>query len=168
MNEDLFCGFLEETFDGNIVQYCNKMEKDGTWGGHLELKALSSVLRTNFRIYNERQDTVLVGIENSNNSTLNLAFDRKRFHYSGLVYIREEIIEVGQQKMTTKGTKKRKRDEISSEFEIANDLKKIKMNSNQKDSEKKKKFSSISIKIQRNKTKTLRAKPISKNSIFFK
>lgn len=30
MNEYLFCGFLEETFDGNIVQYCNKMEKDGT------------------------------------------------------------------------------------------------------------------------------------------
>ena len=137
MNEDLFREFLEETFDGNILQYCNKMEKDGTWGGRLELNALRSVLRTNFRIYNERQETVLVGIENSNNSTLNLAFDRKRFHYSGLVYIREEIIEVGQQKMTTKGTKKRKRDEISSEFEIANDLKKIKMNSNQKDSEKK-------------------------------
>jgi len=142
MNEDLFCEFLEETFDGNIVRERWDM------GGHLELKTLSSV-----RIYNERQEIVHVGIENPNNSTLNIAFDSKRFHYSGLVYIREEIIQVGQQKITTKGTKKRKRDEISSEFEIANDLKKLKMNSNQKDSEKKKKFSSKSIKIPKKKKK---------------
>ena len=49
MNEDLFCEFLEETFDGNIVRERWDM------GGHLELKTLSSV-----RIYNERQEIVHV------------------------------------------------------------------------------------------------------------
>lgn len=69
--------------------------------------------------------------------------------------------------MTTKGTKKRKRDEISSEFEIANDLKKIKMNTNKKDSEKKK-FSSISIKIPKKQDKNFKGKTDFQKLHFFK
>ena len=40
-----FKEFLLTTCEGDIEQYLLKMSQNGTWGGHLELNALSEVLK---------------------------------------------------------------------------------------------------------------------------
>ena len=67
----------------NIVR---KWKKNGTWGGHMEIFALSSVLDRSFSIYNENQEIQVVkATESSQAMMLYLAYDRTKFHYSALI-----------------------------------------------------------------------------------
>lgn len=45
----MFEPFIED--DVPFDEYCQSMEKDGTWAGHMELQAASLVTRTNICIH---------------------------------------------------------------------------------------------------------------------
>lgn len=40
-NEELFQPYIDEDEEGTIEAYAHVMKKNGEWGGHLELQALS-------------------------------------------------------------------------------------------------------------------------------
>ena len=44
-NYEFFANFLDEDEDGTVEQYVASMKKNGEWGGHLELQALSECFR---------------------------------------------------------------------------------------------------------------------------
>lgn len=48
-NRDTFEPFIED--DVPFDEYCESMEKDGTWAGHMELQAASLVTHTNICIH---------------------------------------------------------------------------------------------------------------------
>ncbi|GMN30251.1 hypothetical protein TIFTF001_002736 [Ficus carica] len=48
-NREMFEPFIED--DVPFDEYCQSMEKDGTWAGHMELQAASLVTRTNICIH---------------------------------------------------------------------------------------------------------------------
>ncbi|CAN4093740.1 unnamed protein product [Withania somnifera] len=48
-NRDMFEPFIED--DVPFDEYCESMEKDGTWAGHMELQAASLVTHTNICIH---------------------------------------------------------------------------------------------------------------------
>lgn len=48
-NREMFEPFIED--DVPFEEYCQSMEKDGTWAGHMELQAASLVARTNICIH---------------------------------------------------------------------------------------------------------------------
>ena len=61
------------------------MQQDGTWGGHIELQALSKVLNRKICVINDSQQITNIG--NSNHDeflTIHLAYDRTMLHYSSL------------------------------------------------------------------------------------
>lgn len=47
----------------SFEQYVEKMSKNGTWGGHAELEALSVVLKRQFCVINESQEKVIIGLQ---------------------------------------------------------------------------------------------------------
>ncbi|KAG4115187.1 hypothetical protein ERO13_D12G070700v2 [Gossypium hirsutum] len=49
MNREMFEPFIED--DVPFDEYCQSMEKDGTWAGHMELQAASLVTRRNICIH---------------------------------------------------------------------------------------------------------------------
>jgi hypothetical protein len=57
-NKEYFALFLLD--DENIDEYIKDMKDDGTWGGHFELVALSSILRVKFCLHLKDQDAVMV------------------------------------------------------------------------------------------------------------
>ncbi|VFR00027.1 unnamed protein product [Cuscuta campestris] len=48
-NRETFEPFIED--DIPFVEYCESMEKDGTWAGHMELPAASLVTNSNICIH---------------------------------------------------------------------------------------------------------------------
>lgn len=44
-NEEFFRPFLDEDEDGTFQNYIKSMRKNGEWGGHLELQALTECFR---------------------------------------------------------------------------------------------------------------------------
>ena len=48
-NNEMFEPFIED--DVPFEQYCLLMQKDGTWAGHMELRAASLVTRNNICIH---------------------------------------------------------------------------------------------------------------------
>ena len=49
-NPHEFGGFYTEKEAGSFESYCNKMSRDGEWGGHLELHAAAKVFQVNIHI----------------------------------------------------------------------------------------------------------------------
>ena len=70
--------------ENSIENYLAKMAQAGTWGGHIELEALSVVLNKTFWIFNENQDLTVIGTKEEESARVYIAFDRTRFHYSSL------------------------------------------------------------------------------------
>ena len=50
---DDFAPFVED--DLSFERYCSNMREDAAWGGHLELQALSLMLRRNICIHQARK-----------------------------------------------------------------------------------------------------------------
>ena len=48
-NRDKFVPFIED--DETIEQYCDTMEKDGIWGGQVEMNALANALKFNVVVH---------------------------------------------------------------------------------------------------------------------
>lgn len=57
-NREMFEPFIED--DVPFDDYCQSMEKDGTWAGHMELQAASLVTRTNICIHRVRPFNIYV------------------------------------------------------------------------------------------------------------
>jgi len=57
-NKEYFALFLLD--DENIDEYIKDISEDGTWGGHFELVALSSLLRVKFCLHMKDKDPVIV------------------------------------------------------------------------------------------------------------
>ena len=57
-NRDMFEPFIED--DVPFDDYCQSMEKDGTWAGHMELQAASLVTRSNICIHRVRPFNISV------------------------------------------------------------------------------------------------------------
>jgi len=57
-HKDYFAMFLEE--DEKMDEYIKDMSESGTWGGHFELVALSSVLGVKFCLYMKDKDPVII------------------------------------------------------------------------------------------------------------
>jgi len=122
VNKNNFKDFLEESYDGDIDQYCKKMSQNGTWGGHLEVYALSSVLDQCFGIYNENKELQIIKGKNSSDmNILYLAFERAKFHYSYLVKIDHETLN-----QRGNPRKKRDRSEFKSQDNLHNNEKTLK------------------------------------------
>jgi len=67
------------------MQYTEKMYQPGTWGGHMELEALSVILKRRFCIFHESQEIINIGNQtNQDSSPIYLAYDRSQLHYSSL------------------------------------------------------------------------------------
>ena len=61
------------------------MYQPGTWGGHMELEALSVILKRRFCIFHESQEIINIGNQtNQDSSPIYLAYDRSQLHYSSL------------------------------------------------------------------------------------
>ena len=61
------------------------MIKNGTWGGHLEILALSSSLKVSFHLYRDDKGVNIVdGCGIPNPKILYLAFNQARSHYSSI------------------------------------------------------------------------------------
>lgn len=54
----MFEPFIED--DVSFDEYCQSMEKDGTWAGNMELQAASLVTRTNICIHRVRFVSLLL------------------------------------------------------------------------------------------------------------
>ena len=130
MNRDFFGNFLDDNFDRDIDQYCKKMALDGTWGGHIEIFALSAVLKRKFIIFNESEEIVPIEAGTfPNNAPLHLAYDCIKLHYSSLIQITNENDDQNLPENDNKKLKKRKRDEAFQEkkqIESHSQLKKFK------------------------------------------
>lgn len=44
-HKELFVNFIDEDQEGSVEEYVEGMRRDGEWGGHLELQALSELLQ---------------------------------------------------------------------------------------------------------------------------
>lgn len=72
-------------YDGTIEQYLTKMSKDGTWGGHIELQALSRVLKRNISVYNDSKEHIVIEVSHPvDPNPICIAYDRSKLHYSSL------------------------------------------------------------------------------------
>lgn len=97
INKNAFTHFLTN-FGGSVDRYLQKMAQNGTWGGHMELQALSKVLNKCFCIYNDNFETIWIGRGGIGQIQIYLAYDRKRFHYSSLTRIPEKKENITQNK----------------------------------------------------------------------
>jgi OTU domain-containing protein 3 len=52
--------FIDEDEDGTLEQYVHEMRKDGEWGGHLELQALSECFRCIIVIHKRQLEEVYI------------------------------------------------------------------------------------------------------------
>ena len=110
------------------------MALDGTWGGHIELYALSLVLKRRFSVFNESQEIVKIEANNYPESEpLCLAYDRIKLHYSALVLINNKSDKQEFSNEKKANPRKRKHEELSSEKqdETFNEFKKFKLNLSQ-------------------------------------
>ncbi|KAK8512919.1 hypothetical protein V6N12_030328 [Hibiscus sabdariffa] len=62
-NRETFEPFIED--DVPFDEYCQSMEKDGTWAGHMELQAASLVTHRNICIHRVRSYLLLSSMSNS-------------------------------------------------------------------------------------------------------
>lgn len=56
----MFEPFIED--DVPFDEYCQNMEKDGTWAGHMELQAASLVTRSNICIHRVSRLTCFISV----------------------------------------------------------------------------------------------------------
>lgn len=74
-------------------EYCDKVASTPAWGGEIELRALSHVLRRRIEVVQAEGPTVVLGEEYPESSTLTLAFHRHMFglgeHYNSVKKYKE-------------------------------------------------------------------------------
>ena len=72
----------------SFLEYCDRMENTADWGGELELRALSEVLRVPITIHSAGAQPILMG-ENEQGPTLNVSYHKQYYalgmHYNSLV-----------------------------------------------------------------------------------
>ncbi len=72
-----------ETGDQNLEQYIERMSKDGSWGGHLEIYALCEALNLEVWIFTSELNRIIIrGKGDENSRVIKLFLDVKRQHYS--------------------------------------------------------------------------------------
>ena len=86
---DEFAPFLGmEPTSKDYKFYCNNVEKDGEWGGQIEIRALSASLRRQIHIYDASTPVIVMGEDNVGNSPLKIAYHRHYFalgeHYNSV------------------------------------------------------------------------------------
>jgi len=108
-NQDDFAPFLEEDFD----EYCEDMEERGTWGGNMELVAISRVLGMHVVIHQLNAPRLEISIqENPKASSLHVAYHDQQ-HYSSIRKQEDahsyDAAEIGDLKIASSGTALKKR-----------------------------------------------------------
>ena len=89
-NKEDFAPFLEE--DQPIDEYIEKINKDGEWGGNLEIYALSKALHTNFYIYIYEQPLYIVKNWDNPKKNIMLTYHNGK-HYNSLRKSEQNVIE---------------------------------------------------------------------------
>jgi len=146
MNRKDFADFLIET-EGEVNKYCERMIKDGVWGGHLELMALCSVLKCRFVVINEKKEKTIIELDDQvNQPHFYIAYDRDKLHYSSLIRLTNKQREPESKRV------KRKLDEFllaQKEYQqdSASNLKKTKLNSEEVNNRLKKNQPPLQIKL---------------------
>ena len=130
LHKEEFGNFLTLVFDGSLEQYLEKMKNSGTWGGHLELQALSIVLGRNIHVYNDNMSCTVIGNNDlQGSSPIYIAYERAKLHYSGLKKKTGDDQIKGETKSEIQGAKKRNYSEFQS-FHQDNRFEKRKVESN--------------------------------------
>ncbi|CAI5509893.1 unnamed protein product, partial [Closterium sp. Naga37s-1] len=81
-HETDFAPFVED--DMGFKEYCSSMREDGTWGGHMELQAVSLLLKRNICIHQLQQPRWnIVNFDDANTSTIHLSY-HDGGHYSSV------------------------------------------------------------------------------------
>jgi OTU domain-containing protein 6 len=85
-NPDSFAPFIE----GDLSEYCDNMSNTASWGGQIEIQALSDALQTPVEVYAAGQDVLIMG-QTYENVPLRVTYHRKYYtlgeHYNSVVPI---------------------------------------------------------------------------------
>jgi len=118
---------LRKDQDGSFEQYLKNMEKDGVWGGYLELYALSQALKVQIWLFQESLSVLKIGSPeyDENGSLLNkdlgkrqilyLIYNRSSRHYNSVVQNSQMEIESSNSRIIRKVTKEQ--DKTQKKFE---------------------------------------------------
>ena len=87
-HESTFAPFLAlEDSPEPFAQYCERMETSSDWGGQIELRALSDLLRCKIEIFSTTSPKVMIG-EDSFEHTIRLSYHQRYYalgnHYNSL------------------------------------------------------------------------------------
>ena len=83
-HEEFYSGFILKDHQ-DFTGYLNKLEKDGTWGGHNALTALSQIFECSIEIYQDSEFPTVIEpaqFHNNANNTIRLYFANR--HYSSV------------------------------------------------------------------------------------
>lgn len=91
---DDFIPFTSNTTTGNMLSpeeynvYCNEIKETNSWGGELELRAISQIIETSIQVYQAQSPTLLIG-EEFESDPIRLSYHRHQYelgeHYNALV-----------------------------------------------------------------------------------
>ncbi|EGR34728.1 OTU-like cysteine protease family protein, putative [Ichthyophthirius multifiliis] len=91
-NQDFFKNFI---YDIELDKYVKEMQNIGTWGGNMEIQAISQALGHNFIIYTKNRPFMVikgVSVKGITKKTIQLAYhyeDKEELHYSSIRNISE-------------------------------------------------------------------------------
>ena len=89
-HEDRFSDFITLGSDCKFSDYIAKMKCDKTWGGHLELQAVSEALSLKIYIHQINQDCTIIGKEGREGQrTVNIAFHPVQEHFDSVHHVPE-------------------------------------------------------------------------------
>jgi len=87
--------FTTNTTTGDMLQeeefhaYCEAIKNTKAWGGQLELKALSHVLKRSIEVYQTSSSTILIGQEFNDNNPIRVSYHRHQYglgeHYNAVL-----------------------------------------------------------------------------------
>jgi len=84
-NKEKMKKFIAQENGENIDEYIAHMEKDGSWGGHLELSALSHKLNLTIKIYIKDQECITIeGTQRKGARLIRIAFHKAQEHYDSI------------------------------------------------------------------------------------
>jgi len=84
-NKEYVRKFFAQDKGDNFDDYISRMEKNGTWGGHLELSALSESLNLTIQVYIKDQESITIeGSTKGGARVVRLAYHRAQEHYDSV------------------------------------------------------------------------------------
>ena len=84
-HQERFSNFLldDSPYHGRLDLYVQKMSKNGEWGGHFEMLAISEALNVQICVFQVTLDLLTIGSQNQ--QKIYLAYNRSSRHYNSLI-----------------------------------------------------------------------------------